>query len=236
MSDDHFSPEFGTPFQVLVDHCESAGLKFKADPEAKGVFFSVRGDAAIYDVALLVTHDDEVLQIYANVPVAIADEKLRPLVAEFVVRANFRLAIGGFDFDMDEGKLCFHVGHAFGERGLDDEAVGRLLATALGTADRYFPALMRVMYGGHTPADAVYLSELDQQADADEAEKPAAPQSEPPSGTKPAAPKKKARRPRRDPRLKSTKELPGLFDKGGKEKGTRGENPAPKDNPPPSAS
>lgn len=234
MSDENFTPQFGTPFQLLVDHCESAGLKFKADPESKGVFFSVRGDTAIYDVALLVTHEDEVFQIYATVPVAIADEKLRPLVAEFVVRANCRLAIGGFDFNMDEGKLCFHVGHAFGERGLDDEAVGRLLATALGTADRYFPALMRVMYGGHTPADAVYLSELDQHADDGEEETPAAPppQPSPPPAAKPSTPKKK---PRRDPRLKSTTELPGLFDKGGNEKGVLGENPAPKDNPPPSA-
>ena len=27
-------------------------------------------------------------------------------------------------------------------------------------ADRYFPALMTVMFAGHTPSDAVYLSEL----------------------------------------------------------------------------
>ncbi len=87
MSDGNFSPQFGTPYQVLVDHCEGADIKFKADPQAKGVFFSVRGDAAIYDVALVVTHEDEILQIYTTVPVAITDEKLRPLVAEFVARA-----------------------------------------------------------------------------------------------------------------------------------------------------
>jgi hypothetical protein len=37
MSDESFSPEFGSPYQVLVDHCESAGLKFRAEPDVKGL-------------------------------------------------------------------------------------------------------------------------------------------------------------------------------------------------------
>jgi hypothetical protein len=51
MSDSDFSSEFGSPYQVMVDHCESAGLKFRQDPDAKAVFFSIRGQMAIYDVA-----------------------------------------------------------------------------------------------------------------------------------------------------------------------------------------
>ena len=215
MSDNSFSSQFGSPYQLLIDHCEAAELKFRAEEDLKGVFFSVRGEAAVYDLALFITHNDEVFEVYLNMPVHAESEKLRPLVAEFVLRANSSFGVGAFDLNMDDGRLTYHVAHAFGERGLDDDAVGRLVATALQTADRYFPALTLVMFGGHTPSDAIFLAELDCSADVVEDPKPATPSRTPPKATAPPA-KKKPRRPRRDPRLKSTQELPGLFDQKSK--------------------
>jgi hypothetical protein len=224
MSDSDFSPEFGSPYQVLVDHCEEGDIKFRAEEDMKGVFFSVRGEAAVYDLALFITHNDEVFEVYLNMPVHAESEKLRPLVAEFVLRANSSFGVGAFDLNMDDGRLTYHAAHAFGERGLDDEAVGRLVATALQTADRYFPALTLVMFGGHTPADAIFLAELDCSADAVEDPKPADPPKKTPKALTPPA-KKKARRPRRDPRLKGTQELPGLFDKRRDASADGGSNP-----------
>jgi hypothetical protein len=221
--DDNLSHGFGSPYQVVLGHCESVGIKFRAQPDLKGLFFSMRGDLAIYDVALLITHEDEVFQIYLTIPIATTDEKFRPLVSEFVNRANHRIVIGHFDYDIDEGKLRYHIGHPFGERGLDDEAVGRLFATAMGTADRYFPALIRTLVGGETPADAIYLAELDYHAEAVEQDVDEKPET-PPAAPK-APPQRKARRPRRDPRLKGTKELPGLFDKRRDASADGGSNP-----------
>ena len=218
MSDSNFSPEFGSPYQVLIDHCESAEIKFRAEPDVKGLFFSMRGEMAIYDVALLITHEDEVFQIYITIPIATTDDKFRPLVAEFVTRANHRIVIGHFDYDIDEGKLRYHVGHPFGERGLDEDTVGRLFATAMGTVDRYFPALMRTLVGGETPSDAIFLAELDYHAEAVEQEADERPQT-PPAAAPKSPPKRKARRPHRDPRLKGTRELPGLFDEKAGKKG-----------------
>jgi hypothetical protein len=215
MSDNSFSSQFGSPYQVLIDHCEAGDIKFRAEEDMKGVFFSVRGQAANYDLALFITHNDEVFEVYLNMPVHAESEKLRPLVAEFVLRANSSFGVGAFDLNMDDGRLTYHVAHAFGERGLDDDAVGRLVATALQTADRYFPALTLVMFGGHTASDAIFLAELDCSADAVEDPKPVNPRKDPPKALTPPA-KKKPRRPRRDPRLKSTQELPGLFDQKSK--------------------
>lgn len=211
MSDNSFSSQFGSPYQVLIDHCEAGDIKFRAEEDLKGVFFSVRGAAAVYDLALFITHNDEVFEVYLNMPVHAEGEKLRPLVAEFVLRANSSFGVGAFDLNMDDARLTYHVAHGFGERGLDDDAVGRLIATALQTADRYFPALTLVMFGGHTPSDAIFLAELDCPADAEEDSKPADSSTPPPKSSK-APVKKKIRRPRRDPRFKTTNELPGLFD------------------------
>ncbi len=38
---------------------------------------------------------------------------------------------------------------------------GMTVRAAISTAERYYPGLMRMMFGGNTPADAVYLCELD---------------------------------------------------------------------------
>ncbi len=205
MSDESFSPPFGSPFRVVVDFCEESGIKFRAEPDAKGVFFSMRGEMAIYDVALLVTHDDQVFQIYITIPIATTEERLRPLVAEFVTRANHRIVVGHFDYDFDEGKLRYHIGHPFGERGLDEDTVGRLFATAMGTADRYFPALMRALVGGETPADAIYLAELDYhtaatEEDEDKAEERSEEAPQPPK----ASLKKRNRRESRVPAIRAS--------------------------------
>ncbi len=90
---------------------------------------------------------------------------------------------------------------------MNDEVIAGVFSVGLATADRYFPAIMRVMFAGHTPADAVYLSELDVHAEAVEPgeEKPAsAPNPPKPVGKKPRAVRK-------DSRFKKTSELPGLF-------------------------
>ena len=232
MSDENFSPEFGTPYQAIIDHLEAGDIRFRADAEQKSVFFSIRCDAATYDVALLVTHDDEVFQVYVVLPLGSGNEKMRPLMAEFVARANHRLVLGAFDLDMDDGRVRYHVGHVIGEGGLANETIHRLIGTAVSTADRYFPALAQVLFAGHTPADAVYLAELDLHAEAVEDAAPAPKPSAPSPKAMKLPAKKKPRRPRKDPRLKSTQELPGLFDKGsGKKAGGKATDKANPNSP-----
>ena len=152
---------FSLPFDTLVGHFERNGLNFNSDEEHKLVFFTICGDAAVYTCRLRITHDDDVLQIDLAMPVLARQPHGREQVLELVARANRGLPIGRFDLDLSDGQVTFHIGHAFGSSGLQDEDVGRLFSTAMATVDRYFPALMRHMYGGHTPEDAVYLSELE---------------------------------------------------------------------------
>lgn len=118
------------------------------------------------------------------------------------------MAIGGFDIDMDSGDISYHLGQVIRGHEFDDDTVAGVFTSSLATADRYFPALMRVMFAGYTPTDAVFLSELDVQADSVEDEPPV----QLPTAMGPKPPAKKPRAPHKDPRLESTRELPGLFD------------------------
>lgn len=148
------------PFEVLWDYCRDNQITHRSNIEMKLVAVSVNGAAALYELGLQVTPNDQVLQVTLEIPVAAAHEEMRPLVAEVVARANYRLIIGHFDLDMDNGRLRYRVGHVIGSAALSNETIMALIGMALEMADRYFPALMTVMFAGHTPSDAVYLSEL----------------------------------------------------------------------------
>jgi hypothetical protein len=209
MSEETSSYGAFTPFEVLVNHFESNNFRFHADLESQAVQFFISGDCAVYNCRLQLTHDSDVIQVRVHYPVSPRDPKIRPLVAEALARANHGMSIGNFDIDMDSGEISYHLGQVIGGLGLNDEIIGGVFSTAISTADRYFPAVMRVMFSGHTPADAVYLSELDVHAEAVEAG-----EAEPAPAPKPPKPVAKTHRARRkDNRSKTTKELPGIIDK-----------------------
>jgi hypothetical protein len=199
---------------ILFWFCSGFGFgpnnfRFHADPESQAVQFFISGDCAVYNCRLHITHDGELIQVRVHYPVSARDLKIRPLVAEAIARANHGMSIGNFDIDMDSGEISYHLGQVIGGLGLNDEIIGGVFSTAISTADRYFPAVMRVMFAGHTPADAVYLSELDAHAEAVEAG-----EAEPvpaPKAAKPAA--KKPRRAKRSTSSGTAGELPGLFDR-----------------------
>lgn len=204
------TPSYGavTPFDVLVNHFEANHFKFHADPQSKSLQLFVSGDCAIYNCHLQITHDNDLLQVRVHYPVAARDRKIRPLVAEVIARANQGMSFGAFDINLDTGEMSYHAGQVIRGRGLDEEMLGGVFASGLATADRYFPAVMRVIFAGHTPADAVYLSELDVLSESVEVE--AAPIVSAPRPAKPLP--KRPRSPRRGPRSETTRELPGLFD------------------------
>lgn len=205
------NPSYGavTPFEKLVHHFESNEFRFHADPKSKSLQLFISGDCAVYNCRLQLTHDDDLIQVRVHYPVSARDAKIRPLVAEAIARANHGMSIGRFDIDVDSGEMHFQIGQVIRGRELDDDTIGGVFSAALSTADRYFPAIMRVMFAGHTPADAVYLSEIDVHAAAVESDEPKpAPAPKPP---KPVA--KRSRAARKDRQQKSPGELPGLFDR-----------------------
>lgn len=158
-------PSYSTPFNIVVEHFGNMGVTFRSDEEQKLVFFTMCGETAIYVCRLRVTHEDTMLQINLQIPILVREAKLRAQVAELVTRANYGLTTGRFDLDPSDGQISFHIGHRIHPAGLDEETVSHLFAVAVITANSYFPALMRLLYGGHTPEDAVFLSELEAHSD-----------------------------------------------------------------------
>ena len=159
MSDDNHNPIYGDPFDVLIAHFETNGIRFSSNREKRRAWFTMNSGSALQKCTFGFDRTGDVLQIRIQYPV-LAKEKFRPLAMEFITRANYGLVIGNFEMDLKDGEIRYHTSHLMKEGQLDDETIQRLFSTAMGTADRYFPALMRVLFAGETPEDAVDLAEL----------------------------------------------------------------------------
>ena len=168
MTRDQDCSECRPPFEALLDYCRSNRIAFRSNQEAKVVAISINGAAAFYELALQVTPNDQFLQVSLEMPVLALDPELLPRVAESVARANGCMILGHIDLDMDTGRLRYRIGHVIGSLGCEVEIINALMGMAVEMSDRYFPALMRVMFAGVTPSEAINLAGLDRQVDSEE--------------------------------------------------------------------
>ncbi len=208
--------DFSASFNAVIAYLDSKNFNYTSFPEEHRVTLTMSGRNASLRFTARITHYGDYLQVSANYPFLVRDEKLRPSVAELVTRANYCMPLGKFELDMKDGEVRFHVTHVIADTGLTPEMIERHFMTAYYTSDRYFPAFMQHIHAGYTPEDAIFHAELDTHAEM--VEDNPKPKVEPKAKEKagPAAAESKPR-PKRVTRKKTS---------GGKEPGTpQGELP-----------
>lgn len=93
-----------------------------------------------------------------------ADEEERAKVAEFILRANYGLKVGGFDFDFNDGEISYRTSIYC---GTDEfvaptyEQIDFALTIGMIMVERYGDALVKVMFGILEPDDAIESVEGD---------------------------------------------------------------------------
>ena len=101
------------------------------------------------------------LQLYANLVLlylAIEDTipvEARPRLCEYLCRANYGLAMGNFEIDMNDGEVVFRISADVEGVGLTETTVGNMFEEAALTMDRFYPGLVKVAYEGIEPVDAI---------------------------------------------------------------------------------
>ena len=74
---------------------------------------------------------------------------------ELLMRANHGLMFGSFDIDFSDGEVRYKVSVDTEGGTLGVPAVHSMITVALDMYELWYPALMKVVYGGVTPEDAV---------------------------------------------------------------------------------
>ena len=103
------------------------------------------------------------LVIHIMVPLNAGEEE-RAKVGEFLLRANYGLKVGCFDFDFDDGEISYRMSIYCGSDEFEPptyEQIDFAVVVGLSMVDRYGDALVKVMFGLVEPEDAIAAVESD---------------------------------------------------------------------------
>jgi hypothetical protein len=141
-------------YERLIKHLDEREIKYLVDTNDRTIWADFRGEVGTYRVAATIGDEDGLFQVFGYAPVRVP-AGARPAVAETITRANCGLRVGKFEMMFEEGDLRFQAAHIVSDDQLEDEVIGRLMATTIAMLDLYVPAILSVIYGNELPKDAV---------------------------------------------------------------------------------
>ncbi len=84
-----------------------------------------------------------------------APEDKRYSVAEFITRANYGMVIGNFELDFSDGEVRYKTSVDVEGEELTPGLIKHMLYANVFMLDRYYPGLMKVIYSGMEPEEAI---------------------------------------------------------------------------------
>ncbi|HMO56062.1 MAG TPA: YbjN domain-containing protein [Roseiflexaceae bacterium] len=82
-------------------------------------------------------------------------EHMRLAAAEYITRANYGLRIGNFEMDFSDGEIRFKSSLDFEGVELSDHLIRNAIYPAVQLLDQYLPGLLKVVFGGVEPHEAI---------------------------------------------------------------------------------
>ncbi len=145
----------GSIYDATVAYLAGQGVSVTHDADG---FASFEVDTETpWRVHVWAREDAHQLLVHSVLPFQVPDER-RADVAMFATRANFGLAIGNFELDMDNGELRYKTSMDTGGEVLTDALLRPLFVANISTTNRYLPGIQAVLVGAD-PAAAVLAVE-----------------------------------------------------------------------------
>ncbi|HUP28326.1 MAG TPA: YbjN domain-containing protein [Chloroflexia bacterium] len=115
---------------------------------------SYAGKSGTWSCFAKAEEEKEMLLFYSYCPVKVPENK-RPLVGDFLTRANYGLLVGNFEMDYNDGEVRYKTSIDVEGDRLSAALVKRLVYDNLAVMDRYLPGVLSVIYGGASPTEAI---------------------------------------------------------------------------------
>ena len=141
-------------FQIVIDHFKRNGWGFQLDANRPLLYAGFRGQNGNFRCVAFVEETDDLVQVVSFVPIVVPSHKLK-MVAELCTRISHGMKMGRFELDHAKGELRFHTSSPYPKGDLKDEVFQRVLGVNLVMVDQHFPALIDVIYGNVSQAEAV---------------------------------------------------------------------------------
>ena len=102
--------------------------------------------------------DKQIFMFHSYLPVKAPEDK-RPVLADFLTRANYGLYIGNFEMDYNDGEVRYKTSLDVENTELNAALIKGVVYPNVTIMDKYLPGIMSIIYGGSSPTEAIALVE-----------------------------------------------------------------------------
>ncbi len=144
----------GSVFDAMVQFFKDDDWNFRqleGKPILQMGFSGDNGSWACYARA----RDEQEQFIFYSIMETKVPEDKRQAIAEFITRANYGMVIGNFEMDFSDGEVRYKTSIDVEGGELTTTMFKNLVYPNVRMMDRYLPGIMRVIYGGATPEEAI---------------------------------------------------------------------------------
>lgn len=142
----------------LLDQVEdfflTEGWKYGKSDDRNAVSLNMLGHSATFEVVGIEDEQRETVTFYTVAPNRVPEDR-RIVVAEYLTRANYGLRNGNFEMDFTDGEVRYKTFIDVEGGELTMKMAENLFTSNFSTMDRYYPGLMKVVFGGASPMAAI---------------------------------------------------------------------------------
>jgi len=142
--------------EAVENYFEKEGFKFSGFDEDNFAKTSFKVKTKFGHAEIIFHAMDDRLMLRSMLPLN-ADEDSAVAVAEFLLRANYGMKNGGFDFDFRDGEISYRFPLYCGDEmdAPTHEQINFAVDSCLFAVQRYSDGIAKVIYGLETPKEAI---------------------------------------------------------------------------------
>lgn len=154
---EHFYEEEVHPIDIVEHIAEHHEWDFDRIADDQ-IAMAVEGQWRTYSITLAWSGFDETLRLICTFEMQPPEEKQGALY-EVLNSINDQCWAGAFTFWQDHSLMVYRYGLVLsGGQVASPEQIDTLISAAVGSAERYYPALQLVVYGDQTPKQALQVA------------------------------------------------------------------------------
>lgn len=154
---EHFYEDEVHPIDIVEHIAEHHEWDFDRIADDQ-IAMAVEGQWRTYSITLAWSGFDETLRMICTFEMQPPKEKLGALF-EVLNSINDQCWAGAFTFWQDHSLMVYRYGLVLsGGQVASPEQIDTLISSAVGSAERYYPALQLVVYGDQTPKQALQVA------------------------------------------------------------------------------
>ena len=149
-------------FRLLCKVLSDNGWDYVYNEKNEIVRLEIRGVNTTFYSFLIVDEEQESLLCNTHIKQRIPPAKHLE-VCELMNRINYELANGNFEMDLEDGEIRFRTFLDLANAEPSKEQILNLIWNGVQSFDTYYPGLMKLVYGGLSPAEAVRYCDREQE-------------------------------------------------------------------------